>query len=111
MQVLAGIDKRAHEAVATLTTRQQVLTRRCSDHVVQVLAEVDRQLAHEAVVTTHNNVLGVACLQAATNLATALQHHCSVQVLDQVGAACAALCLVSECLLTHKVYTAGPTAS
>jgi len=57
-----------------------------------VLAEVDRQLAHEAVVTTHNHVLGVACLQAATSLAVSLQHPSSVQVLDQVAALLQAYC-------------------
>jgi hypothetical protein len=56
--------------------------------LVQVLAELDRQLAHEAVVSTHNNVLGVACLHAATNLASALQHHCALTVLDQVRLSC-----------------------
>eukprot|EP00879_Flechtneria_rotunda_P028850 GHRR01031082.1.p1 GENE.GHRR01031082.1~~GHRR01031082.1.p1 ORF type:complete len:966 (+),score=503.48 GHRR01031082.1:166-3063(+) len=53
--------------------------------LARVLSEIDRQLAHEAVVTTHNSVLGCACLRAASSLAVHLRHPAAVQMLDQVS--------------------------
>lgn len=55
--------------------------------LAHVLTEIDRQLAHEAVVGTHRSELGAACLRAVTALA------CRVQpppVLDPATASAAA---------------------
>ncbi|KAI8462736.1 MAG: hypothetical protein J3K34DRAFT_527522 [Monoraphidium minutum] len=41
--------------------------------LARVLSEIDRQLAHEAVVGTHRCALGAACLRAITDLACRVQ--------------------------------------
>lgn len=47
-----------------------------------MLKELDRQLAREAVVGTHHNVLGVACLGALTNIAIHLHSSFSAVLKD-----------------------------